>query len=475
MDILTTFFSALLDLWLDAAFWLILGLVIAGILQATLNSEKLGSHLAGNGIWPAVKAAVLGMPLPLCSCGVIPAAVGLRRAGASKSATTAFLISTPETGVDSISISYALLGPFMAIIRVIAALTSAVSAALLVLFTDRENTYADNQDANNQSKGCNENVPTSASCQCSVNENSSSNKSKAEIKPLHKDAKQDNALQPITTQPNILVSGALLSSQLKSNKLKSSELKINAIAGSAINSASKIEGDIENRQHVGCCSSSSSESLSSGSSGCCGTTQVKTDTNGKHTSLITRLWQGQVYAFTDLIKSLSLWLIVGLVISALVVTFVPSEALAEISRGPLAMFVMALIGVPMYICASASTPLAAGLLLAGVSPGAVLVFLLAGPATNMATLGIVHKELGIRALVSYLFGVVGVAILFGYLTNFLVDIFAIDISAELASSNMLIPHSISWGAGIALMLIIGNDLWKRFSRSSEPTTSCCSG
>jgi uncharacterized membrane protein YraQ (UPF0718 family) len=136
------------------------------------------------------------------------------------------------------------------------------------------------------------------------------------------------------------------------------------------------------------------------------------------------------------------------------------------------MLLMAAVGVPMYICASASTPLAAGLMLAGVSPGAVLVFLLAGPATNMATLGIVKKELGMRALMSYLAGVVGVAIAFGYLTNYLVDRFSINIQAELASSNELIPPSIAWVSGVVLAVIIIRDLWKRY-RPKTKLSSCC--
>jgi hypothetical protein len=204
----------------------------------------------------------------------------------------------------------------------------------------------------------------------------------------------------------------------------------------------------------------------------CGCSSKTAATPDKKTSWLSTLWQGQRYAFSELIEDLSLWLIAGLVVSALVVTFVPSEALADISRGPWAMLLMAAVGVPMYICASASTPLAAGLMLAGVSPGAVLVFLLAGPATNMATLGIVKKELGMRALMSYLAGVVGVAIAFGYLTNYLVDRFSINIQAELASSNELIPPSIAWVSGVVLAVIIIRDLWKRY-RPKTKLSSCC--
>lgn len=361
MDTIFTFFSNFIELWLDAAFWLIIGLIIAGVLQSTLNSKKLATQFSGKGPWPAIKAAFLGMPLPLCSCGVIPAAVGLRRAGASKSATTAFLISTPETGVDSISISYAMLGPFMAIIRPIAAVTSAIVAAMLVLISDKE---------------ANKNVAA---------------------------------------------------------------------------------------QHQGhsCCSSNHHHH------------NHNVDNQDKEGSLLQKLIHGQRYAFNELIGDLSLWLIAGLIISALVVTFVPSQALAEVSRGPLAMLLMALVGVPMYICASSSTPLAAGLMLAGVSPGAVLVFLLAGPATNIATLGIVKNELGRQSLISYLVGVIGVAIAFGYLTNYIVDHFSVDIHAQLLSSNNLIPTSVAWVSGIALALIIANDIYKRYRVKTEHINCGC--
>ena len=120
------------ELFVLSAPWLMLGLLIAGIINVYLPKDFLNKHLGSDGLLTTIKAALIGAPMPLCSCGVIPAALGLRRAGASKSATTAFLVSTPETGIDSISVSYVLLGPFMAIIRPIAAVTSAIVAGVLV-------------------------------------------------------------------------------------------------------------------------------------------------------------------------------------------------------------------------------------------------------------------------------------------------------------------------------------------------------
>lgn len=348
METLTHIAQAFLDLWMDAAVWLILGFIVAGLLRTFVSGDNFSRHLKGHGLWPAIKAALLGVPLPLCSCGVIPAALGLRRAGASKSATTAFLISTPETGVDSIAISYALLGPFMAIIRPIAALCSAIVAAGFVLLGEAKRTAAST-------------------------------------------APQEPAQSGVT-------------------------------------------------------------------GGCCHHHEHKTS----QPSLFNRIWQGQRYAFTELLEDISLWLLVGLFISACVVALVPNEALAELTQGPGAMIIMALVGVPMYICASASTPLAAGLLLAGVSPGAVLVFLLAGPASNISTLGIVHSEMGYRALIGYLLGVVLVAIGFGYLTNYLIDLWNINIQNELSSSNGLIPEFISWITAIGLAGLVAYDLYHKW-------------
>ena len=288
-----------LTLFVESAPWLLLGFAVAGVVKALVPEDLLASQLGRPGIKSTVKAALIGAPLPLCSCGVIPAAVGLRRSGASKSATTAFLISTPETGVDSVSVSYALLGPFMAVIRPIAAIFSAVVAGMLV---GRENEA--------QTSG----------------------------------------------QP----------------------------AG-----AEAVET---------CCSAEAPPSDAA-------------------VSLRDRLFSAWRFTFVDLLDDITRWLLIGLGCAALIKTLVPQEFLLQWGDGLVAFVVMAAIGIPMYICATASTPIAAGLLFSGVSPGAVLVFMLVGPATNIATVALIKAELGRRALYAYLGSVVGVGFAFGYLTN----------------------------------------------------------
>ena len=296
-------FNAFIDLFLESAPWLVLGLIIAGLLKEFVPMRWMEKQLGQKARFPVVKAALIGAPLPLCSCGVIPAAAGLRKAGASKGATTSFLISTPETGVDSIALSWVLLGPFMAIARPIAAIFSAITAGWLVGKESPENVDA----ATNQTKA-------------------------------HTDAQHAHT------------------------------------------------------EHS-CCGNHSASSHA--------------------VSLGTRVKRGIHYAATEMVDDIAIWLLIGIGFAAAVQAFVPASFLAQWGTGLLAMLVMVIISIPMYICATASTPIAAGLLVAGVSPGAVLVFMLAGPATNIATLGVVYKLLGKRALWSYLAGVLGCALAFG--------------------------------------------------------------
>ena len=301
------FLSNFLQLFMESAPWLLLGFFIAGIIQSLIPKDFLTKHLGGTGKWTTIKAAFIGAPLPLCSCGVVPAALGLRKAGASKNATVSFLVATPETGVDSISVTYALMGPVLAIVRPIAAITSGIVAGLLV-----------------------GNIPDSP----------------------------DNKASPVKS----------------------------------------------------CCKSKAPIAETS-------------------LPLLTKLKNGLVFSYIDMLKDIAFWLLLGLIFAAAIKTWVPASFLLQWGDGFLAFVVMTLVGIPMYICATASTPIAAGLLFSGMSPGAVLVFMLAGPATNIGTMGIIYKELGRKSLMAYLSGVILVSYAFGFALN-----------ALLANSELTILH-----------------------------------
>lgn len=320
-------------LLVTAAPWLLLGFTIAGIIHAFIPQHLMTKYLGGDGFASTVKAALIGAPLPLCSCGVIPAALGLRRSGASKSATVSFLVATPETGVDSVSVSYALLGPLMAVVRPIAAIFSAIVADLLVGREDKRQMAAGD---GGEVKSC-----------CS--------------KQVEKPSMPVGCSKP-EQKPSSVVDKLIAVCQFSTGKLV-------------------------------------------------------TDT--------------------------ALWLVIGLFFAALVQTFVTTSFLAAYGEGILAMTLMVLVSVPMYICATASTPIAAGLLFAGVSPGAVLVFMLAGPATNIATLGVVGKELGKRLLIAYLTGVIGSAMLAGVVLDLSLDFFNVNIGEAIKQQRHIVPDGLS--------------------------------
>lgn len=365
MNDLSLLFTNFFALFMESAPWLLLGLLVAGIMHELVSVSLLQKHMGKNSIGAIVKSAFIGAPLPLCSCGVIPAALGLRRSGASKSATVSFLVSTPETGVDSVSVSYALLGPVFAIVRPIAAITSAIYAGLMIKAFDKSDAPTTTQSqavsASDKNACCSASpIPVVTDC-CSSN--------KAETTAANCCDKTQTAEQTSCCSPPAATST------------------------------------------TDCCSS---QTTPPEVTSCC-------DSASMHIKIPSRLSAMFSYASGQLLNDITLWLLIGLALAAAIQTWVPTSFLIQWGDGFIAMLVMALIGIPMYICATASTPLAVGFLAAGLSPGAILVFLLAGPATNISTMGMINRELGRRSLGLYLFSILSASIGLGYLLNLLVN------------------------------------------------------
>jgi uncharacterized membrane protein YraQ (UPF0718 family) len=341
MIYISTFFTNLLTLSSEASPWLLLGLVIAGLMKSFVPTKILSKHL-GKGKSAIVKAAFIGAPLPLCSCGVIPVATELRRSGASSSATASFLVATPETGVDSVSVSYALLGPIFAIYRPVTAIISAIFTGLLV---------------------------------------------------------------------------------------------------STIKEQSPTNTDTNQSTSTSSCCASKKEEIKTTS--CCASTKNKPHDklhNVAQDNVWTKTKSGLHYASTKLIDDIIIWLAIGLIFATIVRTFLPETFLLSYGSGLPAMLMMILISVPMYICATASTPVAAGFIMAGLSPGTALVFMMAGPATNISTLGVIKLEMGMSVLIRYLLGITLSAIGFGLLLDFGLATFEIDISSQMQHAHDLLPQ-----------------------------------
>ena len=142
----------------------------------------------------------------------------------------------------------------------------------------------------------------------------------------------------------------------------------------------------------------------------------------------------------------------GLLLAAVMKSYVPPLALAEWGSGLAAMLLMLLIGIPTYICATASTPIAAALLLTGVSPGTVLVFLLAGPATNIATMGIINQEMGKGVLIGYLTGICVSSVVLGLVTDALLQSFEVDIYAQVSQGVEWLPAWLAYLSGAILLI-----------------------
>jgi len=367
------------ELFTESAPWLLLGLLIAGFMKWLVPMELLEKHMGDNRFVSIAKAAFIGAPLPLCSCGVIPAAIGLRRSGASRSTTTSFLIATPETGVDSISVSYALLGPFFAVIRPIAAVFTAVYAGLMVKF------FA----------------------------------IKEKIKPVPLD--ENDQLASCCSKLNIEEESCCEKSP----------------------SPEKVE-EIEKS----CCPSNSTTNVQ----------HSKQADRPKFSQLIVNSLQ---FATGKLLSDITKWLLIGLLLAAAIKTWVSTDFLTQWGDGPVAMLVMAVIGIPMYICATASTPIAAGFLAAGLSPGAILVFMLAGPATNIATMGMIRQEMGTRVLITYLFSLFSASISIGYLANWLIHFFSFSIPTVAAHHHEMSESLVYTISALLLAGLMIRNLIKR--------------
>ena len=341
------FFKTFWSIWIEAAPWLFVGLVVAGLLKTWFPTRLLQRWLSGQGLLPILRSAVIGTPLPLCSCSVLPAAIQLRRSGASKGSTVSFLVATPENGADSIAISYVLLGPLMTLMRVVAALLSAVTAGILTAWFSSDS----------------ESMTTNG-------------------KPQTDD----------------------------------------------------------------CCASDCCGSPSEG--------EAEKPNNGSALS-------GLRYAFTDLFDDIAIWLLLGITVAAVIRSFVPPSVMAEWGSGLLPMLAIVAISVPMYICATASTPVAASLLLSGISPGTVLVFLLAGPASNISSVGLVKRELGVKALIAYLFGVIGVSIVVGLLFDWFLAATGFSVMAQQAEAREIIPNWLAITAGMLFAFLTAVAVFKR--------------
>jgi len=347
----------------EASVFLLFGFLLAGML-GILVPGRLLTRLVGTGkIKSVLWGSVVGAPIPLCSCGVLPTALGLRKQGATPGATVAFLVATPETGVDSISLTYALTDPVMTVFRPIAGVATAIAAGL-----------ATNLFGVPRSKAT-EPPPEVAKTPTAGDERCQHAGDPGGHDHAHRHDHHDDHVQGANSLPD----------------------------------------------------------------GGASRTVVAT------TRRIIR------YGFVELLDDVSWWLVLGIVLSAVAVVAIPAQLFDGMWGGGIAsMVLMLVLSIPLYTCASCSTPMAAALALKGLSPGAVLVFLLAGPATNIGSLVVLLKVLGRHAVAAYLVAVVIMTLAAGFALNAIYHAWGLDPRATFGTAAGFVPDLVKEAGAVLL-------------------------
>jgi HflK protein len=338
----------------EGSLWILLGFIVAGALHVLIDPLRLARLLGERSVSACVRAALLGAPIPLCSCGVLPTAAALRKKGASREATLSFLITTPEVGVDSIAMTAAYFGPLMAVIRPLVAVVTGITAGALSLRTPEG--------------------------------------------------------------PEDRTTGG---------------------AADAHEGAGHARGDPSHRHHASVAPAFDSPERP-----------------------LAKLRRAARFAFVDIFDDLAFWLLLAVALTALVGALLPADFFARVvPSGVASMVLMVVVGAPLYVCASASTPLAAAFVAKGASAGAALVFLLVGPATNAATMATVRRTLGPRLVPIYLSSIVGVAIAAGLFVDVVFPGLGDAVAAaEAPAGDVLAPaKQVAMGLFAALLLA---SLWR---------------
>jgi uncharacterized membrane protein YraQ (UPF0718 family)/copper chaperone CopZ len=351
MNYIKEFLSELVFILEEMAPYLLMGFIFAGLLHLLFPKKKVRKYMGKNNFSSVFNSSLLGVPLPLCSCGVIPTGISFYRHGASKASTVSFLISTPQTGIDSIFVTYSLLGLPFAIIRPIVAFITGLFGGVLTRKIDT--------------------------------------------------APPDPADQ---------------------------------------------ENDKEDEIYSG---------------------------------FFPKIREMFRYSFIEFLQDISNWLVIGLIIAALISVFVPNDFFADKLPGNITgMLLILVLAIPVYICATASVPVAAVLILKGLSPGAALVLLMAGPATNAATMTMIGKVLGKKTLIAYLGAIITGALLSGMFIDYFLPAKWFMLSGHLDHAGInheMLPLWLKAGSAILLALLIMNGYIQNFLAKRKMKNESASG
>ena len=379
LGILTSFFTFLWSSFLLLAPMLLLGLLLSGLIHVFISRQAILRWLRDDSLKSVTVSSAIGVPVPLCSCSVVPVVAEMRNKGASRSSCMSFLITAPETGADSILVTNAFFGPIVAIVRPFISFITAVVAGIFcigLIRDDRDEAKASDHDH------------------------------------CH-DCEHDHHQSLIADRDDCYVSP----SQLK-------VLLVNWLKG------------IAGRPSTGDSSAA----------------KVPADNQGlDFKKLVKHVLR---YGFIEIADDILFALLVGVVLGGVLFLAIPSDLMAHEYARYLSYPVMVLIGVPLYICASASTPIAAALVAKGVSPGAALIFLMTGPATNTGTIAIIVSQFGSRFASIYVAAVIAVTVVLGIAIDALLLAAGLAISVNLDAAHAPAIQLLQWGSALLLIALI---------------------
>ena len=382
----TDFLDFLVQSFLLLAPMLLLGLFLGGLIHVFISRHAITRWFRHDTVKSVTAAAAVGVPIPLCSCSVVPVVAEMRAKGASRSSCMSLLITAPETGTDSILVTHAFFGPVAAVVRPVISFTTAVVAGLLSIRFVR---------------GDHERVPQDVADGCCCHQGSTGSGSHQPLMP---------------GRDSCYVSPA--------------QMWCAGIdwAKAAVRSVSRGAG--------------------------AGPVVNETVAAGRLPDFRTILAHVFRYGFVEIADDILFALLVGIVLGAVLYVAIPADLMAGEYSVWLSYPVMLLVGVPLYICASASTPIAAALVAKGVSPGAALVFLMTGPATNTGTTAIIMQRFGLRFASIYVGSVVGVTVVCGVLVDILVIASGWPVIVMLQASGVPTVQVLQWAGAFALLALI---------------------
>ncbi|MXZ10618.1 MAG: hypothetical protein F4Y79_14410 [Gemmatimonadetes bacterium] len=364
---------------------LILGLFLSGLIHVFISREAILRWLREDSLKSVSTSAAVGVPVPLCSCSVVPVVAEMRNKGASRSSCMSFLITAPETGADSILVTNAFFGFIVAIVRPFISFITAVVAGIFCIGLIR-----DDRD-----------------------ETERSDRSRDRGQDCDHECDHDHGHEP-------LVSG--------SDDCYVSPSQLKTLFFGWVRKVKHDKRDMVRANDK----------------------QISED-DLTFKKVVRHIFR---YGFVEIADDILFALIVGIALGGVIYLAIPSDLMSNAYARWLSYPVMVLVGVPLYICASASTPIAAALVAKGFSPGAAMIFLMTGPATNTGTIAIIVSQFGTRFASIYISSVIAVTVVLGIAVDILLLAIGVTIPVYLGPSESETIQLIQWGSAFAMIALI---------------------